>query len=147
MKEQNSQNGAKIASSANDAGTTSHQHTKNNHHHLDTDFTLFPEVNLNLGSSMGHRQTDIITDSMDMSLSKLQETVKDREARRAADHGIMDSRTQLSNWTTTTWVIDPNVNCKAIKFLEDNTGESLDDFRYYDNFSNSTPRNYPWKKE
>ena len=34
---------------------------------------------------------DIITNSMDMNLSKLQETVKDREARRAAVHGVAKS--------------------------------------------------------
>ena len=41
-----------------------------------------------------------ITDSMDMSLSKLQEMVKDREAWHAAIHGVTKSGTQLSNWTT-----------------------------------------------
>ena len=40
---------------------------------------------------------DGTTDSMDMSLSKFQETVKDREAWRAAGHGVVESRTRLSD--------------------------------------------------
>ena len=48
---------------------------------------------------------DGVSDSMDMSLSKLRETVKDREAWHTAVHGVAKSETWLSNWATTKFTI------------------------------------------
>ena len=50
------------------------------------------------------RWLDGITGSIDLSLSKLREIVKDREAYHASVHGFAKSQTQVNNWATTTYI-------------------------------------------
>ena len=63
------------------------------------------------------RWLDGLTDSMDMSLSRLGELVLDREAWCAAVHGVAKSRTRLSDWTIKYWFYFPIGSLLVVYFI------------------------------